>query len=137
MDRLIAECQVEGGPRIEFCDDQTVGELGADLQSALLRTMRELVRNACRHSGSKNVLLGLAQDDGRVCVQVQDWGIGFDLQRIHGGKRGLKLIRKLVAWMGGSVGIESQPGMGTCVTVEIPLLQGTAWDNRVRDPRPR
>ena len=120
---LVADCQTDAGPEIEFYDDLTMGELGPELQPALLSIVRELLLNACRHSHSRSVLLGLAQDDGYLCVQVQDWGVGFDPADVSPNKRGLKGIRDLVGWLGGTMEIGSQCGSGTCVVVEIPLSQ--------------
>ena len=62
----------------------------------------------------------------------QDWGVGFDLMNVQRHKRGLKGVRDLVAWLGGSVAIDSQPGMGTCITVEIPLSRETGSNVMVR-----
>ena len=132
VDRLIADIQARGGPAIEVCDDLTIGELGLEFHAAAFSIVQELLLNACRHSKSENVLLGLAEDKGHVCIQVQDWGVGFDLMNVQRHKRGLKGVRDLVAWLGGSVAIDSQPGMGTCITVEIPLSRETGSNVMVR-----
>ena len=97
----------------------------------------ELMMNACRHSGSKTVLVGLAQDDEQVCIQVQDWGVGFDPASTEPGKRGLKQVRDLVRWLGGAVEIDSLRGAGTCVIVEIPLSRETAALNTQPRPKPK
>ena len=137
IDRLIADSQEHGGPEIEFYDDVPIDELPSELQPTVFSIVRELLLNACRHSKSRNVLVGLAQDEERVFIQVQDWGIGFDAGAIQPHKRGLKGIQQAARWLGGTVDIDCRPGAGTCAVVEIPLSQ----DNDLRDPtcehRPR
>ena len=109
------------GLEIEFCDDLDGDEFRPVLHLAAVSIVRELLSNACRHSKSKNVLLGITEDDGCLYVQVQDWGVGFDPASPAPHKRGLKGIHDLAVWLGGSVRIDSQNGAGTCVTVEVPL----------------
>lgn len=119
--RLVADCQASGGPEIEFCEDLDGTELAPELRVALLVIVEELLHNACRHSQSKTVLLGIAQDAGRICVQVQDWGIGFDMNAVHPDKRGVRRVVQLSRALGGTAEIDSQPGAGTCILVELPL----------------
>ncbi len=131
IDRLIADSQADGGPEIEFYDDVPIDALPSELQAVVVSIVRELQLNACRHSESKNVLVGVAKDEERVSIQVQDWGIGFDVEMIQPHKRGLKGIQHAARWLGGTVDIDNQPGAGTCIVVEIPLPQDDARsDNR-------
>ena len=133
IDRLIADSQAGGGPEIEFYDDIPLDELRSELQTVVFPIVQELLLNACRHSKSKNVLVGLAQDDDRICIQVQDWGIGFVPEMVQSHEHGLKAIRQLVQWQGGTVNVESRPGDGTCIVVEIPLLRETEPDDQTGD----
>jgi len=94
--------------------------------------VQELLANACRHSRSATVLVGLAQDDERICIQVQDWGVGFVLEHISPRRSGLKGIVDLVKWSGGTMTIDSGPGSGTCVVVEIPLAPETEPGTEMR-----
>ena len=136
--RLLDDSQVGDGPPIEFHNDLTTDTARAEFQSAVLAIVLELLHNARRHSKSKSILLGITRDDEHVCVQVQDWGIGFDLECAQPLGRGLKGIRHLVAWFGGTLDIDSQREKGTCVMVEIPL----SWESGPNDqtasgPRPK
>lgn len=137
--RLIAANRECDGPEIEFWDDLTItnGELRPELQPAMLSIVQELLLNACRHSKSKRVLLGLSDDDGYLSLQVQDWGIGFDYENAQPQKRGLKGLRDLVAWLGGTLEIDSERGKGTCIVVEIPLLPETKRSDSTCEHTPR
>jgi carbon storage regulator CsrA len=128
--RLLDDSQVGDGPPIEFYNDLTTDKARAELQSAVLAIVLELLHNARRHSKSKSILLGITRDDEYLCVQVQDWGVGFDLECEQPMGRGLKGIRRLVAWFGGTLDIDSRYGKGTCVMVEIPL----SWEGGPNNP---
>ncbi len=130
IERLIADRQAEGGPEIEFYDDVPVDELPSELQMVVLPVVQELLLNACRHSKSENVLVGLGQDGDRICIQVQDWGVGFDREIVQRHEHGLKAVRQLVQWRGGTVNIDTRPGAGTCIVAEIPLSP----ENGLSDP---
>ncbi|MGA2064966.1 MAG: ATP-binding protein [Thermoguttaceae bacterium] len=141
VNRLIADNQARGGPEIEFCDDLAAGGLRPELQAVAFLVVEELLLNACHHSKSKNVLLGLSQDNERVRIQVQDWGIGFDPAGVEpdrlGLQRGLEGVAQLVGRLGGTVDIDSRPGVGTCIVVQIPLLQKTKPANAACGRRAR
>ena len=137
VNRLIADNQACGRAEIEFCDDLVTGELRPELQTAIFSIVQELLLNACRHSKSTHVLVGLAQDDDRVCIQVQDWGIGFAPETVQSHKRGLKGVRQVARWLGGTVDIDTRPGAGTCIVVEIPLLLETKPSERACECKPK
>jgi signal transduction histidine kinase len=133
IDRLIVDSRADGGPEIEFYDDIPIGKLPWELQAVVFPVVQELLLNACRHSKSKNVLVGLGQDDDRICIQVQDWGIGFDPAMVQSHEHGLKAIRQLVQWQGGTVNVDSRPREGTCIVVEIPLFRETEPGDQMGD----
>ena len=62
IERLIADSR-GNGIEIEFYDDVPTEELPSELQMVVYPIVHELLLNACRHSRSQNVLVGLAQDD--------------------------------------------------------------------------
>jgi signal transduction histidine kinase len=111
------------------------------LQTAVFSIVQELLLNACRHSKSSHVLVGLTQDDDRAWIQVQDWGCGFDPQKVQphraGLQRGLEGVRQVAQWLGGTVDIDSRPGAGTCIVVEIPLSQETEPSDPTCEHKPR
>ena len=121
VNRLIADNQRPSGPEIELCDDLVSGELRPTLQMPVLCIVQELLLNACRHSKSRRILVGIAQDDTHVYIQVQDWGVGFNPAAVAPNRRGLKGVCKFVQWLGGTVDIDTRLGKGTCIVAEIPL----------------
>jgi signal transduction histidine kinase len=126
LQRLIAENQSCGGPPVEFYHDGDFAQLPQPLVVAVLRIVQEALANARRHSKSPKVLLGLTRDEDCVSLQVQDWGLGFKADRVRLDCYGLKGICHRVALLGGTATIDSRPGQGTCITVEIPLTAASA-----------
>ena len=63
--------------------------------------------------------------DDRALVAVEDNGSGFDLAELSSGptaeEMGLNMLRERVEMLGGGFQIESNPGRGTRVVLEIPL----------------
>ena len=123
--RLVAEVQACGGPEIESChdfQDYETNPLPLHLELAAFRIVQECVTNAWHHSKSKRMLVGLSRDDKNLSIQVQDWGVGFDPAKIWAKGFGLEGIRRRAELLGGTAIIQSSPGEGTCITVELPLV---------------
>lgn len=128
IQQWIAECSTGDGREIEFCDDlqdYDVNPLPPTLELAVFRIVQQCVTNACRHSKSHRVLVGLAREHDWVFVEVQDWGIGFDLAEARSKGFGLNGICWRVKSLGGTTTIQSEPGKGTCVTVALPVGDGS------------
>lgn len=106
---------------IFFRDNVTFDRLEPVLENAIYRIVQESLSNACRHSQSERVQINLNQHDQRVQVVVQDWGVGFDPKYVDEQCFGLAGIRERARLLGGTVHVDSQPGNGTCISVELPL----------------
>jgi signal transduction histidine kinase len=93
----------------------------SQLELTVYRIAQELVNNALKHSGAKNIDLQLIAEMNRVCIQVIDNGKGFDSSDKSGTGKGLVSIRERVASTNGRFDMESSPGHGTEATVEFLL----------------
>jgi signal transduction histidine kinase len=120
---LIEEVRAASGLDIELCCDIQPDIIPQRLELAAFRIVQESLANACRHSKSKGVLVGLTQDDESFCIQVQDWGVGFNPDNTPSGHYGLEGIRRRVKLLHGIVTIHSNPGEGTLITAELPLKE--------------
>jgi two-component system sensor histidine kinase DegS len=124
IDSLIKEIQTAGGPDIELCCDIQPDQIPPRLELAVFRIIQESLANACRHSKSEGILVGLTQDGDSLCIQVQDWGVGFRPDDIANGHHGLEGIRRRVKLLHGIVTIDSDPDNGgTLITAELPLKE--------------
>jgi PAS domain S-box-containing protein len=136
IDYVIAEHVHRGGPEIEFVHKIGVQRLAAPLESAVFRIVQESLANACRYSQSAKVRVEVARTDDRVRIEIQDWGVGFDPQRIESGHYGLQGLRERVRLFGGTAAIDSAPGRGTLIRVELPLVETAAGAAETPDERP-
>ena len=67
------------------------------------------------------MLVELVQHGENLRITVQDWGIGFDPKEVKEDRFGLAGMRERARLLGGNLCVESTPGKGTCITVELPL----------------
>jgi len=88
------------------------------VESLVYFVAREALENVVRHAEGSRADLRLAADDACVCLSIEDDGVGFSLDSPRG--LGLHGIEERVALSGGTLAIESAPGRGTRVTVEVP-----------------
>jgi beta-phosphoglucomutase len=121
VEYLIYEHRKQGGPEIEFDRDATGERLPPPLENAVFRIVQESLNNACRHSRSDRIHVSIVRRDGRILIDVRDWGVGFDPGTVEEHRFGLQGIRERARLLEGSVVIESAPGKGTHVAVELPL----------------
>ncbi len=108
---------------------QTHGEtqpLSEIVEENLLRIGQEAITNAVKHSGASTVKIELAFSPEKVTLEINDNGKGFDPDHCAGpneGHFGLLGIRERAERMGGQATINSSPGAGACIRIEIPIIQ--------------
>ena len=117
---------VTEGTGIELhCEVQRpANRLPEAVQTNLLRIGQECLVNAVRHGRPHHIHLSLSHEAGRVQLHVADDGVGFDPEQLHGngnGHFGWRGIRERAAQIGAELDLNSQPGRGTTVTVNVPV----------------
>jgi signal transduction histidine kinase len=95
----------------------SAGEADPDV----LRIAQEALHNALRHAGASQVRVTLAQPDGRLTLEVADDGAGFDPvdPELRSRHLGLTSMQERAARLGGVLTIDSRPGEGTTVRLEL------------------
>lgn len=126
---------------LEWCADRTLrskgvtvrceysgleGRLPWELETAIFRAAQEALNNISRHSQAETVLLQLQVNDGRLTLDVEDDGTGFapaniPVPRENGRGLGLLGMRERVEVLGGTLTIDSSPGGGTHLRLDVPL----------------
>lgn len=85
----------------------------------VIQIVREALSNVSRHARAQHCRLRLRIDRGKTSLEIEDDGIGFDLQQVRGQRDGLRNLRERVARIGGQLRIETAPGAGTALRVAI------------------
>jgi signal transduction histidine kinase len=95
--------------------------LDPEAEGEVFRIAQEALQNAMRHSHAERVEVRLEADNGRVDLAVADDGIGFEAANpeLRGRRLGLTSMEERARAVGGVLTIESEPGAGTTVRLEV------------------
>lgn len=119
-------------------DVQVIGGEGHDgrrlpmeIETVLYRVVQEALTNVLKHAEARNVSVVLERKDGVARLIVEDDGRGFDpdtpprADARDGPRLGLLGIRERVSLLGGTLTVESAPGAGTTLFVQVPTAGWT------------
>jgi signal transduction histidine kinase len=123
---MLAETQLRRGGITVRCElaELECQRLSPAVEIAVFRIVQEAIVNIVRHSGATGVLIQGGVDDGHGWVEIEDDGNGFELEAVRPdghSLRGVGLLgmRERAELLGGRLTIESAPGEGTRIKVEI------------------
>jgi signal transduction histidine kinase len=99
----------------------------------LTRIVQEALNNVRKHARARQVSMALIPNGRKLKLRIEDDGRGFDMERAQsrGGRYGLSTMKERAELLGGSLKVQSAPGLGTTITVEIEQ-DGTAEETRKR-----
>jgi len=114
------------GIQVELEAKGCTERLSPQVETALFRIAQEAMNNIARHAQARNAWVSLGVRDGQVTLLVEDDGRGFDVDEVlrsaeEERRLGLFGIEERVALLGGTLTIESRPGQGTRLRVQVPL----------------
>jgi signal transduction histidine kinase len=106
-------------------DVQVEARLGStrlppDVETAIYRIVQEAVTNVVKHANARHVSVVLADRGGVLVGVIEDDGTGFDTGSSTDGF-GLTGMRERVELLDGRLAVESTPGEGTTLLLELPL----------------
>ena len=113
------------GITLDVSVDGLPDDLPEQVQVALFRVVQESLTNVARHSGAGSASVVATAHGGRVRVVIEDDGRGFD-PTAPTERLGLAGIRERVELLGGRLRIESAPGAGAAVVVDLEVAPGPA-----------
>ena len=112
------------GIRLKFDCINCEERFNPELESLLFRIFQEALTNCAKHSHAKFVKATLSNAAYLIRLAITDDGVGFDPAQLGRGVRiglGLLNMRELAEVAGGKIVIDSVPGKGTSIAVEISL----------------
>ncbi|HET7677235.1 MAG TPA: PAS domain S-box protein [Candidatus Limnocylindrales bacterium] len=95
--------------------------LSPEMEDALFRIAQEALHNIVKHAAAGEAWLSLAATEAGVRLVVSDDGCGFDPGAVPAGHLGLAAMRTRAEQVGGSLRVDSRPGGGTSVSIDVPL----------------
>lgn len=86
----------------------------------LFRMIQELLTNIIKHAEAKEATVQFTEDQNQLIIMVEDDGLGFEPDKNFDGM-GLANLKKRINRINGSLNIDSSPGNGTTVIINVPL----------------
>ncbi len=98
-----------------------------DAEINLYRLIQESLNNIQKHAYAKRVVIKMVASYPKIILRIKDDGIGFDpknrlVTSIREKRMGLRNMQERVILLGGKMRIQSQPGRGTEIHIEVPCL---------------
>ncbi len=118
LTRLVDEFRASQSVEIDFKANDV--EIPLEIGFQVYRIVQEAITNVLKHAKATSVSVFIQRRDKSVEVEVKDNGCGFDPAGTHGGF-GLTGIRERTQQINGNLVIDSTPGSGTRILVEIPV----------------
>lgn len=100
-------------------------KLPTQIETAFYRIIQEALSNIAKHAGANHIEISLEKRNSTLYASVIDNGKGFDLERVlhpESPERGFGIIgmQERVSLLGGHIDIQSNPGLGTHIHIEVP-----------------
>jgi signal transduction histidine kinase len=129
LSRLAERHSDQDDASVSFSFTGTPRPLSPESEVTLLRTAQEALSNIRKYARASQVVMTLSYMKDLVALDVHDDGVGFEPARAHkadhsAGGFGLIGMRERAEQLGGTLVIESAPGKGTTLMVELPADPG-------------
>ena len=119
LERLVETFREQTGIEVDLSPHLGDERLPSDVETTLYRITQEALTNVVKHAHAQHVSIVLTRRDGSISTVIEDDGRGFADQGSTDGL-GLLGMRERVALVGGRVRVESSPGAGTTLSIEVP-----------------
>ena len=113
------EVSKRAGVRVKVAAEGVSEELPEEHKTCIYRVVQEALHNCVQHAGAKNVVITVEQKADKLTLSIQDDGKGFRPTQEKG--MGLLGIQERVSHLSGIFAVQSEPGQGTELRVQLPL----------------
>jgi len=105
------------------------------IETAFYRIVQEALNNIAKHAKANRIEISLEQRDSTIYASIIDNGKGFDLHKVlhpESPERGFGIIgmQERISLLGGKIDIQSRPGFGTQIHIEVPNQKGIGGDEK-------
>ncbi|MBI1782521.1 MAG: sensor histidine kinase [Sphingobacteriales bacterium] len=110
------------GLQVAFIAHEFEIRLNEQNELSIYRIILELINNVVKHAGATKATIQLVKYTGYINITVEDNGKGFDVQKAHNERKGIGLgsVAARVEYLKGTLDIDSAPGKGTIIIIDIP-----------------
>lgn len=109
-----------GALRVNYQSIGMEGEIEQTTAITIYRIVQELLNNVIKHAAARNAIVQVSKTNGDISITVEDDGKGFDTAILRGAQGiGWHNIQSRVEYLKGKLDVQSAPGKGTSVMVEI------------------
>jgi signal transduction histidine kinase len=112
------------GVEVEVDVSGAASPLPQEVEQHVLRIAQEAVSNVLKHAGARRIWVKLHMEARKLYLRIKDDGHGFEQDGVfasRGGHFGLLGMRERAERLGGELHLDSHPGEGTKVEVQVPL----------------
>jgi len=115
------KCQSDAGIKVTVKTDTAI-IVSPKIKDHLYRVYQEILANAIKHANASEIQVDLRNPGGILSLEVKDNGKGFIFQNQDKKTKGIGLstIKERVELLDGNVRIDSSPGKGTIINIEVP-----------------
>jgi PAS domain S-box-containing protein len=120
---LFERFTAQTGILVDFKHNGIENRLPAEVETGAYRIVQESLTNAARHARVDRVFAKVWAEPGRLHVQVEDRGAGFDPEVVWDAARssGMVGMKERTFLLGGRLIVDSAPGCGTTIAAQFPL----------------
>ncbi|HEU5065342.1 MAG TPA: GAF domain-containing sensor histidine kinase [Gaiellaceae bacterium] len=121
LERLIETFREQTGIQVDLEPRLGNERLPPDVETTLYRITQEALTNVVKHARAKRVSIVLTRRDGSVTAVIEDDGRGFGERQTDEDGLGLLGMSERIALVDGRLNVESSPGSGTTLSIEVPV----------------
>jgi signal transduction histidine kinase len=121
LERLVQTFSESSGISVDLEARLGEGRLPTEVETTLYRIVQEALTNVVKHAEATKVSILLVRRDTSATVVIEDDGVGFDPAGVSEGSLGLEGMRERADLHEGRLTVETSPGAGTTIAVEVSL----------------
>jgi signal transduction histidine kinase len=130
LESYVKQFQRRTGITVRFDCIHPAVRLPPALESVLFRIVQEALTNCAKHSRARTITVALDLDGLPITLNICDDGTGFDPDLLgkttHTSGLGILTMREMAEFSGGNFSLESAPGKGTRIRVDIHSMEELA-----------